>query len=215
MPQRHEVWSKARLGEQQYCHGGPDPYAAQRLGFASIAPRRIEMSVSGHSQPWRSLMEILGSPLDPKSGHSSSSLRDKSFAPPYADTRKFVPSYSTRLAKRAPQMRTALSKIESNTGARSPGDELITSSTLEAAVCCSSDSVRSSVRWRSSLSSRAFSMAMTACAAKFLTNSICLSVNGLTREKGRLLAEPRRGLSRALESKIESAHCRGLSRHQH
>ena len=36
------------------------------------------------------------------------------------------------------------------------------------------------VRWRSSLSSRAFSMAMTAWAAKFWTNSICLSVNGRT-----------------------------------
>ena len=30
------------------------------------------------------------------------------------------------------------------------------------AVCCSSDSLRSSVRWRSSLSSRVFSMAITA-----------------------------------------------------
>ena len=33
---------------------------------------------------------------------------------------------------------------------------------------------------RSSLSSRVFSMAMTACAAKFVTSSICLSVNGRT-----------------------------------
>ena len=33
---------------------------------------------------------------------------------------------------------------------------------------------------RSSLSSRVFSMAMTACAAKFFTSSICLSVNGRT-----------------------------------
>ena len=33
---------------------------------------------------------------------------------------------------------------------------------------------------RSSLSSRVFSMAMTACAAKFYTSSICLSVNGRT-----------------------------------
>ena len=31
-----------------------------------------------------------------------------------------------------------------------------------------------------SLSSRVFSMAMTACAAKFLTSSICLSLNGRT-----------------------------------
>ena len=40
--------------------------------------------------------------------------------------------------------------------------------------------VRSVVRWRSSLSSRVFSMAMTAWAAKFLTNAICLSVKGRT-----------------------------------
>ena len=33
---------------------------------------------------------------------------------------------------------------------------------------------------RSSLSRRVFSMAMTACAAKFVTSSICLSVNGRT-----------------------------------
>ena len=39
---------------------------------------------------------------------------------------------------------------------------------------------RSSVRWRSSLSSRVFSIAITACAAKFCTSSICLSVNGRT-----------------------------------
>ena len=58
--------------------------------------------------------------------------------------------------------------------------ELMTLSTSEVAVCCSSDSVRSSVRWRSSLSSRAFSMAITAWAAKFCTSSICLSVNGRT-----------------------------------
>ena len=40
--------------------------------------------------------------------------------------------------------------------------------------------MRSVVRCRSSLSNRAFSMAMTACAAKFLTSSICLSVKGRT-----------------------------------
>jgi hypothetical protein len=33
---------------------------------------------------------------------------------------------------------------------------------------------------RSSLSRRVFSMAMTACFAKFVTSSICLSVNGRT-----------------------------------
>ena len=44
----------------------------------------------------------------------------------------------------------------------------MTLSTSLVAVCCSSASERSSVRWRSSLSSRVFSMAMTACAAKFV-----------------------------------------------
>ena len=46
--------------------------------------------------------------------------------------------------------------------------ELMTLSTSEVAVCCSSDSDRSSVRCRSSLSSRAFSIAITAWAAKVL-----------------------------------------------
>ena len=56
----------------------------------------------------------------------------------------------------------------------------MTLNTSDVAVCCSSDSVRSSVRWRNSLSSRVFSMAMTAWAAKFVSSSICLSVNGRT-----------------------------------
>ena len=47
----------------------------------------------------------------------------------------------------------------------------MTLSTSAVAVCCCND-------WRSSLSSRVFSMAMTACAAKFDTSSICFSVNG-------------------------------------
>ena len=50
---------------------------------------------------------------------------------------------------------------------------LITLSTSAVAVCCSSDC-------RNSLSSRVFSMAITAWAAKFCTRSICLSVNGRT-----------------------------------
>ena len=80
----------------------------------------------------------------------------------------------------APQMRVAFSSMAWNTGSSSPGELEMTLSTSDVAVCCSSDSVRSSVRWRSSLSSRVFSMAMTACAAKFCTSSICLSVNGRT-----------------------------------
>ena len=80
----------------------------------------------------------------------------------------------------ASQMRVAFASMASNTGSSSPGELLMTFSTSEVAVCCSSDSLKSSVRWRSSLSSRVFSMAMTACAAKFVTSSICLSVKGRT-----------------------------------
>ena len=68
----------------------------------------------------------------------------------------------------ASQMRVAFSSMAWNTGSSSPGELEMTLSTSEVAVCCSSDSVRSSVRWRSSLSSRVFSMAITAWAAKFL-----------------------------------------------
>ena len=69
--------------------------------------------------------------------------------------------------------RVAFSSIASNTGARSPGEELMTCNTSAVAVCCSNAS-------RVSVISRAFSIAMTACAAKFCNSAICLSVNGRT-----------------------------------
>ena len=50
--------------------------------------------------------------------------------------------------------------IASKTGSRAPGELVMTCSTSEVAVCCSSDCL-------SSFSNRAFSMAMTAWAAKF------------------------------------------------
>jgi hypothetical protein len=67
----------------------------------------------------------------------------------------------------------AFSRITSNTGARSPGEELMTRNTSAVAVCCSS-AVRVSVM------RRAFSIAMTACAAKFCSSAICLSENERT-----------------------------------
>ena len=70
-----------------------------------------------------------------------------------------------------------------NTGSSSPGDELMTRSTSAVAVCWLSDSPRSVVRWRNSLSSRVFSMAMTAGAAKCVSSSICLSVNERTSRR--------------------------------
>ena len=52
----------------------------------------------------------------------------------------------------------------------------MTCKTSAVAVCCSSAS-------RVSVKSRAFSMAMTACAAKFCMSAICLSENGRTSRR--------------------------------
>ena len=65
----------------------------------------------------------------------------------------------------------------------------MTLSTSAVADCCCRDS-------RSSLSSLAFSMAITAWSAKVVTSSICFSVNGLTStrvsEKTPIVAPSRR-----------------------
>ena len=80
----------------------------------------------------------------------------------------------------ASQIREACSSMDLKTGSSSPGELEMTFRTSDVAVCCSRASERSSVRWRSSLSSRVFSMAMTAWAAKFFTSSICWLPNGRT-----------------------------------
>ena len=105
-----------------------------------------------------------------------------------ATVRKHRPRSRYRVPNLASQMRIAFASMAWNTGSSSPGELEMTCSTSEVAVCCSSASVRSSVRWRSSSSSRVFSMAMTAWAAKFWTNSICLSVNGRTSCRKMLMA---------------------------
>ena len=50
------------------------------------------------------------------------------------------------ISELASQMRTAFSSMVANTGCRSPGELLMTWSTSDVAVCCSSASVRSAVR---------------------------------------------------------------------
>ena len=67
----------------------------------------------------------------------------------------------------------AFSSIASNTGARLPGEALITCNTSAVAVCCSSAS-------RCSVISRAFSIAITAWAAKFLQQRDLLVGEGRT-----------------------------------
>lgn len=66
-----------------------------------------------------------------------------------APIRNASPSRSHRLPNFAPQTRTALSRTVWNTGARSPRDELMTSSTFEVAACCSWSSRSSRLRWSS------------------------------------------------------------------
>src|SRR5262245_55908792 len=88
-----------------------------------------------------------------------------------AATRKTSPSRRYSTPNVAPHRRVAFDSAVANTGCRLPGELEMTLSTSDVAVFCCSDS-------RSSLSSRAFSMAITAWLAKFLTKSICLSVNG-------------------------------------
>ena len=85
-----------------------------------------------------------------------------------------------RQANVAPQMRAVLSTVMSKTGFNCVCDDEITARMSAVAVCCSNASERSSVRWRSSLSSRAFSMAITAWEAKVSSNSICSSEKGRT-----------------------------------
>ena len=91
----------------------------------------------------------------------------------WAPTRNASSSQSSKLPNCASQRRAALASIASKTGVKSLGELEITRSTSAVAVGRSSDR-------RNSASSRAFSMAMTACAAKFSTSAICLSVNGRT-----------------------------------
>ena len=71
------------------------------------------------------------------------------------------------------QHRVALSNTASNTGFRSPGEALMTCNTSAVAVCCSSASC-------CSLINRAFSIVITAWAAKFSSRAICLSENART-----------------------------------
>ena len=83
------------------------------------------------------------------------------------------PSKVQRIPLLPSQSRTASSSIASNTGVRSPGEELMTCNTSAVAVCCSRAS-------RVSHKSRAFSIAITAWAAKFWSSAICCSVKGRT-----------------------------------
>ena len=63
----------------------------------------------------------------------------------------------------------------------------MTLSTSAVAVCCCSDSPRSAVRWRNSLSSRAFSIAITAWSAKPLMRSSSPGWKGRTSPRATII----------------------------
>ena len=121
--------------------------------------------------PSRSLQRRSG-PLSPRLTSAMPPMLPATPAPRRARTRS--PSIGPQTAERGPAQPDAFSSIASNTGARLPGEALITCSTSAVAVCCSSAS-------RCSVISRAFSIAITAWSAKFCTSSICRSVNGSPR----------------------------------
>ena len=77
-------------------------------------------------------------------------------------------------------MRTAFASMVLNTGARSPGELEMTLEHIGCRGLLLQRLGEISVRWRSSLSRRVFSIAMTAWSANVVTSSICLSVNGRT-----------------------------------
>ena len=108
------------------------------------------------------------------SRRSSKGLRRKSTWPSLlctATARKIFPSRRNKLPYWASQMRVAFVNKALKTGSSSPGELEMTFSTSEVAVCWSNDSLKSSVRWRSSLSSRVFSMAIAAWLEKVFSSS--------------------------------------------
>jgi hypothetical protein len=95
-----------------------------------------------------------------------------------ATERKAPSSWSASMPKWAAHSFVAFARMVSKTGSSLVGEFDMTRSTSAVAVCCSSDSVRSAVRWRSSFNNRAFSIAITASAA-------CVCGRGLVRSRAR------------------------------
>ena len=103
-----------------------------------------------------------------------------------ATRRNRSPSRSNIVPKLASQMRVAFSNMVWNTGSNSPGELEMTRSTSDVAVCCSSASVNSAVRFWTSSNRRTFSIAIAAWSAKVETSSICLSLKGATALRPRV-----------------------------
>src|SRR6516225_3747641 len=105
-------------------------------------------------------------------------------APRTATARTRSPSATINSPNAASQRCIAFSSRISKTGARSPGEELMTCNTSAVAVCCSNAS-------RVSVRSRAFSIAMTACAAKFCSSDLVVRERPYLTPKGSDMADQR------------------------
>jgi len=80
----------------------------------------------------------------------------------------------------------------------------MTLSTSLVAVWYSSDSSRSRVRACNSPSSRALSIAMTACAAKFSNSEISLSMNGRTSKRTALMIPTSPSLQSGTDKRVRA-----------
>jgi len=101
----------------------------------------------------------------------SRGLRRSGAQPAARHQNESVPRPKFGECQKAPRTGASLSPAWRRT--RSPGEELMTCSISAVAVCCSKVS-------RVSVMRRAFSIAITACAAKFCKSAISFSENGRT-----------------------------------
>ena len=110
---------------------------------------------------------------DPKRASAEGKLN--SGATPQAIAWKAPSEYENMTPQAASQMRIALASIDWKTGSTCPGERLMTLSTSDVAVCCSSASLKLAVRACTSRKAATFSMAITAWSAKVCSSAICLS----------------------------------------
>ena len=121
-------------------------------------------------------------PAGRSTGFAGCAVDNSAATPCSRDGAECVFFIQNRFPNLASQMRVAFSSIVSNTGCSSPGELLMTFSTSEVAVCCSSDSLRSSralpVLRRTAGCSRSRSPPGRQSS---VTSSICLSVKARRR----------------------------------
>ena len=129
-------------------------------------------------------------------------LRDKALIAMYGDEPEAFAVISGELAPSRAAQADGLLQHRVEHGPRSPGEELMTCSTSAVAVCCSK-------AFASRSGARAFSIAITACAAKFCNSPTSSSVGGRTPQRYTLSVPSRRTSLRSatVRSVRQSASC--------